>query len=158
MDPVEQLLRNHIAAMTQVLAMEKIFREDNYPRTIEENLFLGSATAANNKSTLKDLNITHILNVTNCLEPLHSNDFVYKVINECFKFINEGKRAGGYVFVHFFVGRSRNMTLVIAYLMKKYRMTVSQALDYVRRKCSRASPNAGFIIQFQEFELCIVET
>ncbi|KAL5547720.1 hypothetical protein UlMin_002951 [Ulmus minor] len=140
MDLVEQSLRNQIAAMTQVLAM----------------------------SALKDLNITHILNVTNCLEPSHPNDFVYKVINvadkedtnlrqyfeECFEFIDEGKRVGGYVFVHCFVGRSRSVTAVVAYLMKKYRMTVSQAFEYVRSKCSRASPNVGFIRQFQEFELC----
>ncbi|KAL5574103.1 hypothetical protein UlMin_023700 [Ulmus minor] len=88
-----------------------------------ENLFLGSSATANNKSALKDLNITHILNVTNCLEPLHLNDIVYKVINERFEFIDEGKRAGGCVFVHCFVGRFR-------------RMTVSQALEYVRSRCS----------------------
>ncbi|KAL5572631.1 hypothetical protein UlMin_022228 [Ulmus minor] len=138
--------------------MAKIFREDNYPSTIEEficvlgsfewfyflmiiifsfcghNLFLGSAAVANNKFAMKDLNITHILNVTNCLQPLHPNDFVYKVIN-----------AGGCVFVHCFVGRFR-------------RMTMSQALEYVRSKRSRASPNAIFIIQLQEFELCVAET
>ncbi|KAL5553432.1 hypothetical protein UlMin_040833 [Ulmus minor] len=125
--------------------MAKIVREDNYPSTIEENIFLGYAATANNKSALKDLNISNILNVTNCLVPSHPNDFVYKVINvadiedtnlrqyfeECFEFIDQGKRAGGYVFVHCFVGRSRSMTVVVAYLMKKYRMTVSQALEYV---------------------------
>ncbi|KAL5541667.1 hypothetical protein UlMin_009377 [Ulmus minor] len=166
MDPVEQSLRNQIAAMTRVLAMAKIFRQDNYPITIEENLFLGSAAAANNKSALKDLNITHILNVTNSLEPSHPNDFVYKVIKvadredtnlrqyfeECFEFIDEGKRAGGCVLVHCFAGISRSVTVVVAYLMRKYRMTVSQALEYVRSRRSKASPNAGFIRQLQEFE------
>ncbi|KAL5551827.1 hypothetical protein UlMin_002003 [Ulmus minor] len=154
MDPIEQSLRNQIVAMTRVLAMVKIFREENYPSTIKE-------------AALKDLNITHILNVTSCLEASHPNNFVYKVINgykskeyfeECFEFIDEGKRAGGCVFVYRFVGRSRSVTIVVAYLMKKYRMTMSQALEYVRSRGSRASPNASLIIQLQECEICVTET
>ncbi|KAL5551287.1 hypothetical protein UlMin_001463 [Ulmus minor] len=139
MDPVEQSLGNQIATMTRVLAMAKIFREENYPSTIEENLFLGVVAVANNKSALKDLNITHILNVTNCGCSAAS------------------ATSSGHEWSS---GRSslidcRPVTLVVvAYLMKKYRMTVSQALEYVRSICSRASPNASFIIQLQEFELC----
>ncbi|KAL5555080.1 hypothetical protein UlMin_037316 [Ulmus minor] len=139
MDPVEQLLRNQIAAMTRVLAMAKIFWEDNYPSTIEASI-------------LKDFNIIHILIVTNCLEPSHLNDFVYKVINvadredinlrqyfeECFKFIDEGKRAGVFLFIAL--------------------ITVSQTLEYVRSRRSRAFPNASFIRQLQEFELCVTNT
>ncbi|KAL5537454.1 hypothetical protein UlMin_045610 [Ulmus minor] len=97
------------------------------------NLFLGSSATANNKSALKDLNITHIVNVTNCLEPSHLNDIVYKIINvvdkedtnlrqyfeECFEFIDEGKRAGGCVFVHCFIRRSRSSTYFCHKILKR---------------------------------------
>ncbi|KAH7857025.1 hypothetical protein Vadar_008156 [Vaccinium darrowii] len=117
-------------------------RDDNVPCQIEEGLYLGSVGAANNKSELKRLNITHILTVANSLPPTHPNDFVYKIINipdredvnienyfdECFTFIDEAKRTGGGVLVHCFVGKSRSVTVVVAYLMKKHGMSVYRTL------------------------------
>jgi len=140
-------------------------RDDNVPCQIEEGLYLGSVGAANNKSELKRLNITHILTVANSLPPTHPNDFVYKIINipdredvnienyfdECFAFIDEAKRMGG-VLVHCFVGKSRSVTVVVAYLMKKHGMSMSEALKHVKSKRPIASPNSGFMLQLQNFE------
>ncbi|CAN1193165.1 Dual specificity protein phosphatase 1 [Linum perenne] len=71
---------------------------------------------------------------------------------ECINFIDEAKRQGGAVLVHCFVGRSRSVTIILAYLMKKHGMTVSQALEYVKSRRPQASPNSGFILQLQEYE------
>uniref|UniRef100_A0A2P2JH78 protein-tyrosine-phosphatase n=1 Tax=Rhizophora mucronata TaxID=61149 RepID=A0A2P2JH78_RHIMU len=72
--------------------------------------------------------------------------------DECFEFIDEAKRQNGGVLVHCFVGRSRSVTIVLAYLMKKHGMSLSQALEHVKSRRPQAGPNAGFISQLQEFE------
>ncbi|XP_044497929.1 dual specificity protein phosphatase 1 isoform X2 [Mangifera indica] len=127
---------------------------------------LGFVGAATNKDALKSRNITHILTVANSLSPVHPHDFVYKVVevmdredtnlmlyfDECFNFIDEAKRLGGGVLVHCFMGISRSVTIVVAYLMKKHGMRLSQALAHVKCRRPQAAPNYGFISQLQQFE------
>ncbi|KAF7852307.1 hypothetical protein BT93_L4601 [Corymbia citriodora subsp. variegata] len=139
---------------------------DKDPCKIEEGLFLGSVGAANNEEALKRLNVTHILIIACNLKPVYPDDFVYKVItvpdkvdtniresfDECFEFIDEAKRLGGGVLVHCFVGKSRSVTIVVAYLMKKHGMSFSQALEHVKSRRPQASPNSGFISQLQDYE------
>ncbi|XP_057956801.1 dual specificity protein phosphatase 1 isoform X2 [Malania oleifera] len=166
MDPADEVLRNKISAFFRAMYATRYIREDNIPCKIEEGLFLGSVGAANNKNALKSLNITHILTVASSIAPAYPNDFTYKTIKvydredtdlmqyfeECFNFIDEAKRLGGGVLVHCFVGRSRSVTIVIAYLMKKHGMNLSQALEYVKSRRPQADPNAGFISQLRCFE------
>ncbi|KAF8401640.1 hypothetical protein HHK36_012586 [Tetracentron sinense] len=166
MDHIDEVYRNKIAAIMRAMYTTKYFKEDNVPCQIEEGLFLGSLGAADNKNVLKSLNVTYILTVAQSLGPAHPNDFIYKIIevadraeiniaqyfDECFSFIDEAKRMGGGVLVHCFVGRSRSVTIVIAYLMKKHNMSLSQALDHVKSKRPQAAPNSGFMLQLQNFE------
>ncbi|XP_038708411.1 dual specificity protein phosphatase 1-like [Tripterygium wilfordii] len=158
--------KNQIAALMRVFVLSKSFKEDNIPCKMEEGLFLGSLGAANNKFELKRLNVTHILTMACSLPPAHPDDFVYKVIpvmdrqdtdlrqyfDECFSFIDGAKEKGGGVLVHCFVGKSRNATIVIAYLMKKHGMSLSQAMEHVKSIRPRAGPNVGFMKQLQDFE------
>ncbi|KAM1216077.1 hypothetical protein ACFX2J_012406 [Malus domestica] len=173
MDPMDESLKKQIATLLRVIHVTRCSKEDNVPCQIEEGLFLGSIGAANNKDELKNLNITHILTVANSLAPVYPNDFVYKVINvpdrvctdlkqhfdECIDYIDEATRSGGGVLVHCFVGRSRSVTIIVAYLMKKHGMSISQALEHVKSRRPQASPNAGFISQLESFErsLCADE-
>ncbi|XAR57196.1 Phosphoprotein phosphatase [Bertholletia excelsa] len=127
---------------------------------------LGFPWSCKNRTRLKNLNITHILTVACSLSRAHPDDFVYKIIDvpdredvnisryfdECLDFIDEAKRMGGAVLVHCFVGRSRSVTIVVAYLMKKHGMSLSEALQLVRSKRHIAAPNSGFMSQLQEFE------
>ncbi|XP_062177157.1 dual specificity protein phosphatase 1 isoform X2 [Alnus glutinosa] len=166
MDQFDESLRSQIAALLRVMNVTRCFKEDNVPCEIEEGLFLGSVGAANNKNALKSFNITHVLTVASTLLPAHPNDFVYKVINvtdrqetdikqyfnECFNFIDEAKRLGGGVLVHCFVGRSRSVTIVVAYLMKKHGMSLDQALEHVKNRRAQAAPNSGFISQLKDLE------
>ncbi|KZV30968.1 Dual specificity protein phosphatase 1 isoform 1 [Dorcoceras hygrometricum] len=145
----------------------KVVREDNVPCEVEEGLYLGSLGAANNKIALKSLNITHVLTVASSLSPAHPNDFVYKTIpavldkadvlisqyfDECFAFIEEARTTGGGVLVHCFAGRSRSVTVVVAYLMFKNGMPLSEALEHVKIVRQVASPNLGFMSQLHMFE------
>ncbi|CAA2997936.1 dual specificity phosphatase 1-like [Olea europaea subsp. europaea] len=186
----DTIFKDRIAALLQVMQATKFFKEDNSPCKIEEvitfelvilifnivtyeivlilsqGLYLGSLGAANNKSTLRSLNITHILTVAHSLSPAHANDFIYKTIpvmdredvdisqyfSECFNFIEEAKKTGGGVLVHCFAGRSRSVTIVVAYLMMKNGISLSEALEHVKRKRPVVSPNSGFISQLENLE------
>ncbi|XAR54634.1 Phosphoprotein phosphatase [Bertholletia excelsa] len=166
MNRFDEIYRERVAALWRAMYATRCIRDDNVPCKIEEGLYLGSIGAANNKTALKNLNITHILTVANSLPPAHPNDFTYKLINipdredtnislyfeEAFNFIDEAKTTGGGALVHCFVGRSRSVTIVVAYLMKKHGMSLSQALEHVRNKRPIASPNSGFMLQLQNFE------
>ncbi|XVF65058.1 hypothetical protein PTKIN_Ptkin09bG0216000 [Pterospermum kingtungense] len=166
MSQIDESIRSQVATLLRVINFTRCFKEDNVPCEIEEGLFLGSIAAANNMDTLKSLNITHILTVASSLKPAHSNVFVYKIIpvldkedtnisqyfDECFDFIDEAKRQGGGVLVHCFVGKSRSVTIVVAYLMKKHALSLSQALEHVKSKRPLAAPNSGFIQQLKELE------
>lgn len=44
------------------------------------------------------------------------------------------------------------MTIVVAYLMKKHGMSLSQAMGHVKSRRPQAAPNAGFLLQLQELE------
>ncbi|XP_019154819.1 PREDICTED: dual specificity protein phosphatase 1-like isoform X4 [Ipomoea nil] len=163
-------MEQQIAALRQALSATKLIKEDNVPCKIEEGLYLGSLGAANDKTRLKSLNITHILTVARALAPAHPNDFTYKVIavldredveisqyfDECFNFIEEGKRVGG-VLVHCYMGRSRSVTVVVSYLMKKHGMGMSEALELVKSKRPLACPNAGFMLVLQNYEKILIE-
>ncbi|CAA2994697.1 dual specificity phosphatase 1-like [Olea europaea subsp. europaea] len=168
----DTIFKDRIAALLQVMQATKTIKADNIPCKIEEGLYLGSLGAAHDKSTLKRLNVTHILTVAHSLSPAHPNDFIYKTIpvmdredvdisqyfSECFKFIEEAKKTGGAVLVHCFAGRSRSVTIVVAYLMMKNGMNLSEALEHVKRKRPVASPNSGFISQLQNFERSLQES
>ncbi|KAH9610244.1 hypothetical protein KSS87_012872 [Heliosperma pusillum] len=171
MDRVEGMYTERLQALLRAYNAARFVQDDNIPCQIEEGLFLGSLGAANNKPGLKGLNISHVLTVAGSLPPPHPHDFTYKVIevtdredtdlahyfDECIDFIDEGKRSGGGVLVHCFVGRSRSVTVVLAYLLKKRGMMLSEALEYVRSKRPQASPNAGFIKQLQNYEQSLRE-
>ncbi|KAH7435288.1 hypothetical protein KP509_06G057800 [Ceratopteris richardii] len=147
-------------------------KDDNLPCEIQEGLFLGSIGAAYNKGELLRHKVTHILSVENMVEPLYPLEFKYKRVEvrdsayvdlrqyfeECFEFIDEAKKNGGAVLVHCFLGRSRSVTIVIAYLMKTYGMNFKEAFDVVRKKRPQASPNPGFCSQLSRFEKQLLET
>ncbi|OWM74209.1 dual specificity protein phosphatase 1B-like isoform X2 [Punica granatum] len=145
--------------------MHDMFFLSNNMCEIEKGLFLGAYCHTCDREKLKSSNITHVLSVAN-LRPTYPDEFIYKVIDvldmpdasiknhfdECFEFIDEAKRRGGSVLVHCFMGVSRSVTVVVAYLMKKRGMSLSQALEHVKQRRPQASPNIGFIQQLQDFQ------
>ncbi|GAB2269900.1 hypothetical protein Dimus_004819 [Dionaea muscipula] len=149
-----------------MVSLIRDFREDKVACPIVEGLFLGSCRAAADKEGLKRLNITHILTVANAISPAHPHDFTYKIIDvkdmadtdlakhfsECFDFIDEANRMGCGVLVHCFAGKSRSVTVVVAYLMKRHGMSLNQAMNHVRARRPKATPNVGFYKQLINFE------
>ncbi|KAI5415965.1 dual specificity protein phosphatase 1 [Lathyrus oleraceus] len=166
MNQFDESMKKQIAVILKVVLLNKSLKEDNIPCEIDEGLFLGSIGSAGNKVGLKNVNVTHILTVAGKIAPAHPGDFVYKVIdvadkedtnltqyfNDCFEFIDEAKKNGGYVLVHCYAGRSRSVTIIVAYLMKYRGMSLSEALQHVKNKRPKAAPNRGFIRQLEDFE------
>lgn len=119
---------------------------------------------------MKQYQIKYILNAAVELEDyFHQNpEFHYKrmelrdcpnqhmciknVFEEAFAFINEAKNSNLRVLVHCRGGRSRSVTIVIAYLMKTYNWTLTQAYDHVQSKNPLISPNLGFMGQLLYYE------
>ncbi|XP_010486100.1 PREDICTED: dual specificity protein phosphatase 1B isoform X2 [Camelina sativa] len=148
---------------------EKLLGGFNDLSEIQQGLFIGSVAEATNSDLLKSSNVTHVLTVAVALVPPYPNDFVYKVIevvdreetdltvyfDECFSFIDQAIQSGGGVLVHCFMGMSRSVTIVVAYLMKKYGMSFSKAMELVKSRRPQALPNSGFISQLQKFEKSI---
>uniref|UniRef100_A0A0D9V1A3 Uncharacterized protein n=1 Tax=Leersia perrieri TaxID=77586 RepID=A0A0D9V1A3_9ORYZ len=165
-DDYEQQQARVLMALMQGFCAARYRKADNTPCPIHQGLYLGSVGAALNKDALKSLNITHILIVARSLNPAFPAEFNYKKIevldspdidlakhfDECFSFIDESISTGGNVLVHCFAGRSRSVTIVVAYLMKKHQMSLENALSLVRSKRPQVAPNEGFMSQLENFE------
>ncbi|KAM3957293.1 uncharacterized protein ACR2FA_008720 [Aphomia sociella] len=131
-------------------------------------LYLSNARAAADQSVLRHLNITHVLTVE--AHRLPKSTFINSNISTLFiraydtpqtnllsyfpmanAFIEEGLQKGN-VLVHCHFGVSRSATIVIAYLMEKYKLTFDQAYSYVRQRRRFINPNPGFVNQLKEYQ------
>ncbi|VEU20940.1 DEKNAAC101828 [Brettanomyces naardenensis] len=77
---------------------------------------------------------------------------VNRFIDECLHGEKEGK-----VLIHCNAGRSRSVSFVVAYLMKRYHLNYKQALYAVQRKYpkeDKVGPNEGFTRQLQLYYEC----
>ena len=138
-------------------------------------LYISSYNATKNKALLEKNKITHIINCAadfceNVFESenkytylsFYLKDHVLENIEclfyECIKFIDNVKEKGGRVLVHCIQGISRSVTLVMAYLIYKNKLTYDKAFNIVQNKREISSPNFGFSIQLQNFYMRLYES
>lgn len=130
-------------------------------------LFLGDYDSATNFAALKKYNITAILTVASgtnlklgdqgslnhrIIAAQDNKNFDMSVhFEEALEFIDEHRKNGN-VLVHCIAGISRSSTIVIAYLIKQKKWSLSSSMSYVRGKRSIISPNTGFLEQLRAFE------
>ncbi|XP_062867339.1 dual specificity protein phosphatase 4 [Trichomycterus rosablanca] len=135
-------------------------------------LFLGSAFHASKKDVLDGMGISAVLNVSsNCpnhfegayqykcipVEDNHKEDISSWFI-EAIDFIDSVKDSNGRVLVHCQAGISRSATICLAYLMKKKRVRLDEAFEFVRQRRSIISPNFSFMGQLLQFESQVLTT
>ncbi|KAJ4357812.1 tyrosine protein phosphatase yvh1 [Didymosphaeria variabile] len=130
----------------------------------ELKLYIGGIFTPAQRDALEEANITHVLSVLRM--PLDDDLFtpfrhhavqVDDVEDENLlehfpatnRFIQEGLDGGGGVLVHCAMGKSRSATCVVAYLMQKHHISVSEALLQVRQARSIVEPNDGFMKQLE---------
>ena len=135
---------------------------------ITDTIYLGNVEAAFDYKKLKELGIKKVLTVMSDFGNHFPEDmFVHKTIDimddyetniikyfkECFLFMD------GYdkVFVHCAAGMSRSATIVIAYLMWKKKLLLSEAIQFVKDKRPVISPNLNFMNQLQKFQDLLIK-
>ena len=152
------------------LSTEKIQFKFNVPfhkpiSKIEKGLYLGDIIDADNKTLLKKLKITHILNISKEADCFHPKDFKYfhmrledhesiqilPYLDKITNFIEEGRKNGA-ILVHCVYGISRAATAVIAFLMKFHSMSYLLARKYVEKKRPHIYPNTGFAKQLKQWQ------
>lgn len=130
-----------------------------------DHLYLGSVGAAYNSQVLKNLQISHILTICECLPPKFPSEFDYKVVpvtdepstrlnkyfEEATDFIKKVIEEGKNVLVHCFAGVSRSASIVIAYLMRFHSMDYNAAHKYVKARRPWINPNYGFQGQLRRY-------
>ncbi|XP_067614809.1 dual specificity phosphatase 29 isoform X4 [Eurosta solidaginis] len=139
-------------------------------------IYIGDEAAAKNKSYLRMMGITHVLNAAEgCrygqVDTGHSYyrdmpsirymgfpmvDAPTTDISRYFyvaaKFIDSALNSGGKILVHCLVGMSRSATCVLAYLMICRKMSATEAIRKVRMR-REIRPNEGFLQQLADLDM-----
>jgi len=134
-------------------------------------IIIGTGETVKNMKYLQKIGVTHILNTAEndvnlnpqrykkagfgyhgfrCPDLPHSD--ITQYFDECIDFIETALSISiGKVFVNCLLGYSRSTAIVMAYLMKKKRMTASQALSLMR-ETREVKPNVGFMAQLGKLD------
>ncbi|XP_017565462.1 dual specificity protein phosphatase 22-A [Pygocentrus nattereri] len=133
---------------------------------VVDGLYLGNIRDSENRESLSQNGITHILSVYNNAKPvledmtylcIHaadaSNQNLLQHFKECIRFIHECRLNGGACLVHCLAGVSRSTTIVVAYLMTVTNYGWEECLSAVKAVRSFVGPNYGFQQQLQQFQM-----
>ena len=137
---------------------------------IVDHLYLSNVKTSKCRKFFKKEQISHVLIAAKNLKR-HFEDINYKklLLNdhpkqdiakhfvESIEFIHEAIASQKNILVHCLGGKSRSVTLVIAYVMLIKRLSFKKAFEYVKSQHHPANPNPGFIQQLKLFEDCVVE-
>lgn len=138
---------------------------------VVKGLFIGSARAANDAEQMRDLGITHVVDVSDLdtnktfpgvqyLRIRIPDDPEYdirQIIGKTNTFIYDAIKAGGKLLVHCYAGISRSSSVVIAYLMAFHQFSFDFALRLLKNRRSIVSPNRGFRKQLAEYDQELIE-
>jgi len=132
---------------------------------INENLFIGNISTATNRNFLQGKGITHIIDILSHKFELFAKDFEYLFIQaddslNCDlsfslpitnSFIRNAIRNGGKVFVHCMDGKSRSVSIVLAYMMSLSEDSIDVLLEQIKDTRPNAQPNTKFMSQLVRF-------
>nr|XP_034824685.1 dual specificity protein phosphatase Mpk3 [Maniola hyperantus] len=140
-----------------------------FPIEILPNLYLGNSTNSEDCEALARHNIKYVLNVTpdlpNTFEaegcginylkiPIadHWSQNLAVHFPQAIRFIEEAMAARCGVLVHCVAGVSRSVTVTLAYLMQRHRLSLRDAFELVRSRKTDIAPNFHFMRQLHSFE------
>ena len=129
------------------------------------NIFVGNLHTIIDTEVLKKNNIKNIVSAINGIPILYPDEFNYlnlELLDEKFfdikssfnasnKFIDKCIENNEKIYIHCMCGVSRSVTLVIAYLIYKYKFSVKKSLEKIRTIRPKANPNSGFIDQLNKY-------
>jgi hypothetical protein len=134
------------------------------PSYIIDNVYLGSQKSGVDINQLIELNIKYVLILGKGMEGKF-DEIIYKIIEiddsleqnlsnyirEALDFIVESQKHNSNILIHCVSGISRSASIVIAYMMDKYKMNYDEAFAYVKTKRPTIRPNTNFIEQLLIF-------
>jgi len=162
-------LRQSISTAPQSLQQPRqscmVIADYAVPDEVLPGVYLGEAECAWNAHCLQRLGVTHILTVA-FIAPAFPELFEYHIaevddrncenllgrFGECIAFIEKALAGGGKVLVHCRHGVSRSATVVAAFVMVRLRLGWAAAIEHVRSRRRRVSPNDGFLAQLEQWE------
>lgn len=130
------------------------------PDYIIDNIYLGSQKAGVDMNKLLKLDIGYVLilgkgmkgnfdqityKIMQIDDSLEQN--ISSIIGEALDFISESQRNNCNVLIHCVSGISRSASIVIAYMMDKYKLNYDQAFTHVKSKRDIIRPNTNFVRQ-----------
>lgn len=146
---------------------------------VRDYMYLGSCRAACNYAHLREIGITHIINTAHGMLrkfgrnwksvppgfhylPIDladkSSQSIAQHFEPCFDYIEAARREAGEgktpkILIHCVQGKSRSVTIAIAYLMRKEGISVEEALNQIRAVRDVVhTPNRGFMRQLYKYE------
>jgi protein-tyrosine phosphatase len=133
---------------------------------IKNKLYLGNMFDANDAAAIKNANISCIVCVAERLKIINTNPNVtvhkYELADDytCnislyFDEIGEIINKSGIVLVNCAAGISRSSTIVIAYIMKYYKLDLKRTFGFVKKKRNQICPNKKFMECLLEYELSL---
>jgi protein-tyrosine phosphatase len=133
---------------------------------IKNKLYLGDMFSANDELLIKEKNISCIISVAENLKVTNSNPNIkiyrYNLsddyncnISLYFDEISEIINNEKIVLVNCVAGISRSSTIVIAYIMKYYNLSLKDAFLYVRNRRNQICPNKQFMKYLLNYELLL---
>ena len=133
---------------------------------IKNKLYLGDMFDANDADVIKNTNISCIVCVAERLKIINTNPnvTVYKYelsddyncnISLYFDEIGEIINNANIVLVNCAAGISRSSTIVIAYIMKYYKLDLKSTFIGVRNKRNQICPNKKFMTCLLDYELSL---
>ncbi|VDN03077.1 unnamed protein product [Thelazia callipaeda] len=131
---------------------------------VAEGVYLGSQDVAHDYDVLMQHKISHIINCATGVNNIFLDTIEYLTFDvldvpwtnleqhfeECHKFMRKAIENGGNVLVHCNAGISRSATIVLSYLMRYNKLSLSEALVHVN-KTRKVCPNPGFIQQLVKY-------
>lgn len=139
------------------------------PAQLTDDLFLGGVGEASRVTTLKRLGITAVVNMAPkaCREAGHegyevedglvlleqaaADHFKYPLLDNHLRivedFIEQRTGDGGRVLVHCYAGMNRSAAICAAFLIRKLRMPISDAVRLIVERRGKVLTNEAFILQ-----------
>lgn len=130
---------------------------------IIDNIYIGDVYDAHNIDYLNKYNIKNVISAVTgfdniydtsinhvCLNLIDNNNqniiHYFEITNYFIENINKDNNQ---ILIHCICGVSRSVTILLAYLIKKYKYTPQQALQIVKNKRQIANPNKNFMEQLE---------
>lgn len=156
------------------LTNARLVAKDGVPACLPRfpRLSIGSLGSAYNLESLQANSITHIICASGVVRTKYPGRFVYHRVDirdksetdiashwqSCWDFIDAALESSAEndrenkVLIHCYQGISRSTTILASYLMKRFGLSLVEALDEIRSVRPVAAPNPGFLIQLRALE------